>query len=68
MKYLKTFIFLISDYRRVFDINVWGVVAAMKYEVSAMMRNLALGSDQGYSLICFACILQIPNPPMAAGQ
>jgi len=26
-----------ADYRRVFDVNVWGVVAAMKYEIAAML-------------------------------
>jgi len=28
-----------SDFRRVFDINVWGIAAAMKHEVVAMLRS-----------------------------
>jgi NAD(P)-dependent dehydrogenase (short-subunit alcohol dehydrogenase family) len=28
-----------ADYRRVFDINVWGVIAAMKYEIPAMLAT-----------------------------
>jgi NAD(P)-dependent dehydrogenase (short-subunit alcohol dehydrogenase family) len=28
-----------TDYRRVFDINVWGVVASMKHEIPAMLRT-----------------------------
>lgn len=28
-----------ADYRRVFDINVWGVLASMKYEVPAMLKG-----------------------------
>jgi NAD(P)-dependent dehydrogenase (short-subunit alcohol dehydrogenase family) len=28
-----------ADYRRVFDINVWGVIASMKYEIPAMLKN-----------------------------
>jgi NAD(P)-dependent dehydrogenase (short-subunit alcohol dehydrogenase family) len=28
-----------ADYRRVFDINVWGVVTAMKYEIAAMLKT-----------------------------
>jgi NAD(P)-dependent dehydrogenase (short-subunit alcohol dehydrogenase family) len=28
-----------ADYRRVFDINVWGVVASMKHEIPAMLRT-----------------------------
>lgn len=28
-----------ADYRRVFDINVWGVVASMKYEIPAMLAT-----------------------------
>src|SRR5260221_3484837 len=28
-----------ADYRRVFDINVWGVLASMKYEVPAMLKT-----------------------------
>jgi NAD(P)-dependent dehydrogenase (short-subunit alcohol dehydrogenase family) len=28
-----------ADYRRVFDINVWGVLASMKYEVAAMLKT-----------------------------
>jgi NAD(P)-dependent dehydrogenase (short-subunit alcohol dehydrogenase family) len=28
-----------SDFRRVFDVNVWGVAAAMKHEVRAMLRS-----------------------------
>ena len=28
-----------ADYRRVFDINVWGVVASMKYEIAAMLKT-----------------------------
>ena len=28
-----------ADYRRVFDTNVWGVVASLKYEVPAMLKN-----------------------------
>jgi NAD(P)-dependent dehydrogenase (short-subunit alcohol dehydrogenase family) len=28
-----------ADYRRVFDINVWGVLAAMKYEIPAMLKT-----------------------------
>ncbi|MBA4067582.1 MAG: short chain dehydrogenase [Isosphaera sp.] len=28
-----------ADYRRVFDINVWGVLTAMKYEVPAMLKG-----------------------------
>jgi NAD(P)-dependent dehydrogenase (short-subunit alcohol dehydrogenase family) len=28
-----------ADFRRVFDINVWGVAAAMKHEVAAMLRT-----------------------------
>lgn len=27
------------DYRKVFDINVWGVVASMKYEIPAMLKT-----------------------------
>ncbi|MDY3556887.1 glucose 1-dehydrogenase [Gemmata sp. JC717] len=27
------------DYRRVFDINVWGVVASMKHEIAAMLKT-----------------------------
>ncbi len=27
------------DYRRVFDINVWGVVTSMKYQVAAMLKT-----------------------------
>ncbi|MDY3558843.1 glucose 1-dehydrogenase [Gemmata sp. JC673] len=28
-----------ADYRRVFDINVWGVVASMKHEIAAMLKT-----------------------------
>ncbi len=28
-----------ADYRRVFDINVWGVLAGMKYEIPAMLKT-----------------------------
>ncbi|MGI9240089.1 MAG: glucose 1-dehydrogenase [Verrucomicrobiales bacterium] len=28
-----------SDYRRVFDINVWGVLTSMKYEIPEMIKN-----------------------------
>ncbi|VTS02948.1 short-chain dehydrogenase : Short-chain dehydrogenase/reductase SDR OS=Chthoniobacter flavus Ellin428 GN=CfE428DRAFT_1719 PE=4 SV=1: adh_short [Gemmata massiliana] len=28
-----------AEYRRVFDINVWGVLASMKYEVPAMLKT-----------------------------
>jgi NAD(P)-dependent dehydrogenase (short-subunit alcohol dehydrogenase family) len=28
-----------ADYRRVFDINVWGVLAAIKHEIPAMLKN-----------------------------
>jgi NAD(P)-dependent dehydrogenase (short-subunit alcohol dehydrogenase family) len=28
-----------ADYRRVFDINVWGVLTSMKYEVPAMLKG-----------------------------
>jgi NAD(P)-dependent dehydrogenase (short-subunit alcohol dehydrogenase family) len=28
-----------DDYRRVFDINVWGVLAAMKHEITAMLKT-----------------------------
>jgi NAD(P)-dependent dehydrogenase (short-subunit alcohol dehydrogenase family) len=28
-----------AEYRRVFDINVWGVVTAMKYEIAAMLKT-----------------------------
>lgn len=28
-----------DDYRRLFDINVWGVIASMKYEVPAMLKT-----------------------------
>ena len=28
-----------DDYRRVFDINVWGVIASMKYEIPAMLKT-----------------------------
>jgi NAD(P)-dependent dehydrogenase (short-subunit alcohol dehydrogenase family) len=28
-----------ADYRRVFDINVWGVLNSMKHEVPAMLKN-----------------------------
>lgn len=28
-----------ADYRRVFDINVWGVLAAMKHEIPAMLKT-----------------------------
>jgi NAD(P)-dependent dehydrogenase (short-subunit alcohol dehydrogenase family) len=28
-----------SEYRKVFDINVWGVLASIKHEVPAMMKN-----------------------------
>ena len=28
-----------ADYRRVFDINVWGVLVSMKYEIAAMLRT-----------------------------
>lgn len=28
-----------ADYRRVFDINVWGVIASMKYEIPAMLKT-----------------------------
>ncbi len=28
-----------ADYRKVFDINVWGVLTSMKYEIPAMLRN-----------------------------
>jgi NAD(P)-dependent dehydrogenase (short-subunit alcohol dehydrogenase family) len=28
-----------EQYRRTFDINVWGVLSAMKYEVGAMLKN-----------------------------
>lgn len=28
-----------ADYRKVFDINVWGVVASMKYEIPAMLKT-----------------------------
>jgi NAD(P)-dependent dehydrogenase (short-subunit alcohol dehydrogenase family) len=28
-----------ADYRRVFDINVWGVLVAMKYEIPAMLKT-----------------------------
>jgi NAD(P)-dependent dehydrogenase (short-subunit alcohol dehydrogenase family) len=28
-----------AEYRKVFDINVWGVLASMKHEVPAMMKN-----------------------------
>jgi NAD(P)-dependent dehydrogenase (short-subunit alcohol dehydrogenase family) len=29
----------VDDYRRVFDINVWGVLASMKYEIPAMLKT-----------------------------
>jgi NAD(P)-dependent dehydrogenase (short-subunit alcohol dehydrogenase family) len=28
-----------ADYRRVFDINVWGVLASMKHEIPAMLKS-----------------------------
>jgi NAD(P)-dependent dehydrogenase (short-subunit alcohol dehydrogenase family) len=28
-----------AEYRRVFDINVWGIVASMKHEIPAMLRT-----------------------------
>lgn len=28
-----------ADYRRVFDLNVWGVLAALKHEIPAMLKN-----------------------------
>ncbi|HJZ56874.1 MAG TPA: SDR family oxidoreductase [Gemmataceae bacterium] len=28
-----------ADYRQVFDINVWGVLASMRYEIPAMLRT-----------------------------
>jgi NAD(P)-dependent dehydrogenase (short-subunit alcohol dehydrogenase family) len=28
-----------EDYRRLFDVNVWGVIAAMKYEITAMLKT-----------------------------
>lgn len=28
-----------ADYRRVFDINVWGVIASMKHEIPAMLKT-----------------------------
>ncbi|MBN9117911.1 MAG: glucose 1-dehydrogenase [Planctomycetes bacterium] len=28
-----------ADYRRVFDVNVWGVITSMKYEVPAMLKT-----------------------------
>ncbi len=28
-----------ADYRRVFDINVWGVIASLKYEIPAMLKT-----------------------------
>jgi Dehydrogenases with different specificities (related to short-chain alcohol dehydrogenases) len=28
-----------ADYRRVYDLNVWGVLAALKHEIPAMLRN-----------------------------
>ena len=28
-----------ADYRRVFDVNVWGVIASMKYEIPAMLKT-----------------------------
>jgi NAD(P)-dependent dehydrogenase (short-subunit alcohol dehydrogenase family) len=28
-----------ADYRRLFDVNVWGVLAAMKYEIPAMLKT-----------------------------
>src|SRR5580704_2646268 len=28
-----------AEYRRVFDINVWGVLASMKYEVPVMLKT-----------------------------
>jgi NAD(P)-dependent dehydrogenase (short-subunit alcohol dehydrogenase family) len=28
-----------ADYRRLFDINVWGVIASLKYEIPAMLKT-----------------------------
>lgn len=28
-----------ADYRRVYDLNVWGVLAALKHEIPAMLKN-----------------------------
>ncbi len=28
-----------ADYRHVFDINVWGVIVAMKHEIPAMLQS-----------------------------
>ncbi len=28
-----------ADYRRIFDINVWGVLSSMKYEIPAMLKS-----------------------------
>ncbi|MEM9444035.1 MAG: SDR family oxidoreductase [Verrucomicrobiota bacterium] len=28
-----------ADYRRIFDINVWGVLASMKYQIPVMLEN-----------------------------
>lgn len=28
-----------EDYRKLFDVNVWGVIAAMKYEISEMLKT-----------------------------
>lgn len=28
-----------ADYRKVFDINVWGVIASMKYEIPALLKG-----------------------------
>jgi NAD(P)-dependent dehydrogenase (short-subunit alcohol dehydrogenase family) len=28
-----------AEYRRIFDINVWGVIASMKYEIPAMLKT-----------------------------
>jgi NAD(P)-dependent dehydrogenase (short-subunit alcohol dehydrogenase family) len=28
-----------ADYRRIFDINVWGVITSMKYEIPAMLKT-----------------------------
>lgn len=28
-----------AEYRRIFDVNVWGVIAALKYEIPAMLKS-----------------------------
>src|SRR5260370_19242496 len=40
-----------AEYRRIFDINVWGVPNSMRHEIPAMLKNGGLETDKTSSFV-----------------